>query len=336
MGPEGIFVEQQGIGIYEDKKNGKIYTLVNDTACAIHEVLLPQFHSFSSGKVRLNEEIAKMAIPWDPDGVDPLNRPTYWAVRNGAKNHAPVQVDGGAGGREGYFDNRNEPSRLGSMNLLLDGSGIGEVRAVYDDKKLYLHYALRMPTPFANAGTELPLCPFTSGAYVDVSIAPDWKEPQRSDVRTGDVRILLTRVAVGEGNVEDFAIAYYPKLRNGQKKEPQIIRSPAAEITFDRIGALSGLQVAWQDDGFDGNRQWYQMNVEVGIPLAEIGITGDPADRTIGFNVSVGVANKQGTQRERAVHWGGSSEGVVVDRPGSARLSPALWGTLHFAPLKHD
>ena len=335
MGPDGIFVEQQGIGIYEDKKAGKVYTLVNDTACAVHEVLLPKFTSISGGKVRLSAEVADKAIPWDPDGVDPLNRPTYWAVRNGAKGHWPVKVDGGLDGREGYVDNRNDASRLGSMNLLLDGASIGEVRAVYDENNLYLHYMLRLPTPFANAGTELPLCPFTSGAYVDMRIAPNWDQPQRNDVLPGDCRILLTRVSAGDGKVEDFAVGYWSKLQEG-KKEPQIIRSPAAEISFDRIGPVSGLQVAWKDDGFDENRKFYRMNVEVGIPLKEIGITGNPADRAIGFDVSVGVANAQGTQRERAAHWAGSSEGVVVDRPGSARLVPATWGTLRFAPLKTD
>jgi len=333
MGPDGIFVELQGMGIHEDKKTGKVYTLVNDTACAVHEVLLPKFRSFDAGKVALTTEVANQAIPWDPDGVDPLNRPTYWAIRNGIKDHTPVKVDGEADGREGYFDNRNDASRLGSMNLLLDGSGMGEVRAVYDDKFLYLHYALRMPTPFANAGTELPLCPFTSGAYIDICIAPDWSTPQRSDVRPGDLRILLTRVAAGDGKIEDFTVGYWPKLREGNK-EPQLIRSPAAEITFDRIGPVPGLLVAWKDEGFDENRNVYQVNVEVGIPLTVIGITSDLTNRTIGFDVSVGIANAQGTQRERAAHWAGNSEGVVVDRPGSARLTPSLWGTLRFAPIK--
>ena len=335
MGPDGIFVELQRMKTYEDKRTGKVYTFVNDTACAIHEVLLPRFRSLNAGKVRLTAEIAEKAIPWDPDGIDPLHRPVYWAVRNGTKNHMPIKMDGSADGREGYYDNRNDASRLGSMNTLLDGTGIGEVRAVYDDKNLYLHYSLRTPTPFANAGTELPLCPFTSGAYVDVRIAPNWDKPQRNEVLPGDFRILLTRVPTGEGKIEDFAVGYWQKLRSGTR-EPQTIRSPAAEITFDRIGPVPGLQVAWKEERFDENNKVYRIEVEVGIPLTELGITGDPANRSIGFDVSVGIANAQGTQRERAAHWAGSSEGVVVDRPGSARLSPSLWGTLHFAPFQSN
>jgi len=44
------------------------------------------------------------------------------------------------------------------------------------------------------------------------------------------------------------------------------------------------------------------------------------------------VANQSGDRRERAMHWAGLSEGVVVDRPGSAELLPRTWGTLNFAP----
>ncbi|MCY2995973.1 MAG: hypothetical protein NTY19_50200 [Planctomycetota bacterium] len=61
-------------------------------------------------------------------------------------------------------------------------------------------------------------------------------------------------------------------------------------------------------------------------------INGDPAGRSVGFDISVAVANQSGDRRERAMHWAGLSEGVVVDRPGSAELVPRTWGTLNFAP----
>ena len=46
----------------------------------------------------------------------------------------------------------------------------------------------------------------------------------------------------------------------------------------------------------------------------------------------IGVANEAGDRRDRAAHWGGLSEAVVVDRPGSAVLLPGTWGTLTFGP----
>jgi hypothetical protein len=74
----------------------------------------------------------------------------------------------------------------------------------------------------------------------------------------------------------------------------------------------------------------HRTSLEVHVPLASLGIKGDPAGRSIGFDASVAVANEGGDRRERAMHWAGLSEGVVVDRPGSAMLLPRTWGTLTF------
>ncbi len=74
-----------------------------------------------------------------------------------------------------------------------------------------------------------------------------------------------------------------------------------------------------------------RYTVEVVIPLASLGLS-NPIGKTVGFDLSVGVSNEAGDRRERSAHWAGLSEGVVVDRPGSARLLPATWGTLRFAP----
>ncbi len=71
--------------------------------------------------------------------------------------------------------------------------------------------------------------------------------------------------------------------------------------------------------------------VQVAVPLASLGLA-NPAGRRIGFDASIAVANAAGDRRERAGHWAGQSEGVVVDRPGSARLLPGTWGTLRFVP----
>ena len=65
-----------------------------------------------------------------------------------------------------------------------------------------------------------------------------------------------------------------------------------------------------------------------GNALSALAPTG--ANRSIGVDSSVAVAHEGGDRRERAMHWAGLSEGVVVDRPGSAVLLPRTWGTLTF------
>jgi hypothetical protein len=326
MDDTGIYVELMGNRIHEE--NGKLYTLVNDTSCAVHEVDLPAFIPLAATSVRLSREEAASAKPWDPDGPDPSFRPTFTVMRRDEPRHWPMKLDGEADGREGWFDGRT------SLMILLDGQRLADVRALYDEQNLYLHYDIFTPTPFANVGTELPLCPFVSGAYVDFCVAPDWRRPQREKPQAGDARIILARVAGGgtDGNSGgNFAQGYWPVLP-GVATGPTVIRSPAAETKFDRIGPVEGLQMMWKDHGVDGRSHLHRTKLEVYVPLAALGINGDPAGRSVGFDISVAVANQSGDRRERAMHWAGLSEGVVVDRPGSAELLPRTWGTLNFAP----
>ena len=326
MDDTGIYVELMGNRIHEE--NGKLYTLVNDTGCAVHEVDLPAFIPLAATSVRLSRDEAASAKPWDPDGPDPSFRPTFTVMRRDEPRHWPMKLDGEADGREGWFDGRT------SLMILLDGQRLADVRALYDEHNLYLHYDIFTPTPFANVGTELPLCPFVSGAYVDFCVGPDWRRPQREKPQAGDARIILARVAGARADGTsggNFAQGYWPVLP-GADSRPTVIRSPAAETKFDRIGPVEGLQMMWKDHGVDGRSHLHRTKLEVYVPLAALGINGDPAGRSVGFDISVAVANQSGDRRERAMHWAGLSEGVVVDRPGSAELLPRTWGTLNFAP----
>ena len=90
--------------------------------------------------------------------------------------------------------------------------------------------------------------------------------------------------------------------------------------------------MAYRIGGKDARTGLTQYNVEVAVPLESLGLT-KPAGKTIGFDVSVGIANEPGDRRERAAHWAGLSEAFVVDRPGSTRLLPETWGTLIFVPF---
>jgi hypothetical protein len=201
------------------------------------------------------------------------------------------------------------------------------VRAMYDAKNLYLGYQVQAPHGPLNSGSELPYSPFVSGAYVDFHIGQDWSGP-REDVRAGDVRVLMTQVKEG-GLLKDFHRGYWQKKPGGA--HPQTITSPAAQVHFDDIAEVPGLQVAWKTGSKDEKTGRVSYTVELVAPLDSLGLS-NPTGKRVGFDLSVAVANEAGDRRERAAHWAGLSEGVVVDRPGSARLLPGTWGTLHFAP----
>jgi len=328
MDDQGIYVEMMGNGIHE--ADGRLYTLVNDTGCAVHEVTVPVFTPISAGRIRLSKEDAARAKPWDPDGVSPTEKPSITASPAPAANtpgtHS-VKVDGELDGREGWGGvngDRNQP-----LLVLLDGQSLATVNVMYDAEHLYLGYRVHHPAGAANSGSELPYSPFVSGAYVDFSIAPDWSTPQRREVREGDVRVVLARVSNGAAAESDFQQGFWQKRKGGTNA--QTIASPAAKIHFDQISTVPGLRVAYKvNPRKDEKTGDISYTVEVAVPLLSLGLK-DVAGKTLGFDVSVGTANAAGDTRERAAHWAGLSEGRVVDRPGSAELLPHTWGSITFA-----
>ena len=325
-----LYGEVQSTLVFTHPQTGKIYHVGDGGESRVHELILPVIQRLDSTFVTLSPEQAKAAQPWDPDGVTPTDRPTgtVWPAPGNAAGTYQVKVNGDLDGREGWFGLNGD--RHPPLQILLDGQGIGEVRAMYDSKNLYLGYRVWHSAGPINSGSELPYAPFVSGAYVDFSIAPDWSEPQRHEVRNGDVRVILAKVS--NGGLEEagvFQQGFWQKLAGGTNS--QTIASPAAKIHFDQIRPVPGLQVAYKvnKDSKTGNSREYI--VEVAVPLASLGLS-NVAGKTIGFDASVGLANPEGNQRERAAHWAGLSESRVVDRPGSAELLPRTWGTLTFAP----
>jgi hypothetical protein len=321
MDDQSIYCEIQGSSIYHDPRTGKAYSLVVDTGTTFHEVVLPKVARLAGEPVTVSVPQAARARPWDPDGVAPTQRPTceaYFAVR-------PPKIEGELEAQWWRLpDGRPRPEML----VLLDGQRLGSVRAMYDEKNLYLAYVIRDAVGPENSGSELPYCPFVSGAYVDFCVAPDWAAPQRETVREGDLRVVLARVHGAEGE-QDFQQGFWQRKSGGDN--PQTIASPAASVHFDQIRPVPGLKMAYHVGRKDERTGLLSYEVQVAVPLASLGLM-EPSGWRVGFDASIAVANAAGDRRERAGHWAGQSEGVVVDRPGSARLLPDTWGTLHFVP----
>lgn len=314
-----LYGEIQATTVFTDPKTGEIYSIANDTGAHIHEVILPRLTPVSAGTITLSAGQAAQALSWDPDGMAPTEKPTYQAYMT----TRPMKIDGDFGD---WWLGDNKP-QIPNALVLLDGQRLADVRATYDTQNLYLAYSVSAANGVANSGSELPISPFVSGAYVDFSIAPDWNGP-RPDVREGDVRVLLARVHEG-GAAKDFQRGFWQKKAGGIN--PQTITSPAATVRFDQIAEVPGLQMAYKVGVTDAKTGRTSYDVEVAVPLASLGLQ-NPTGKTVGFDASVAIANAEGNRRERAAHWAGLSEAVVVDRPGSARLLPDTWGTLQFLP----
>ncbi len=321
---ETLYGEIQATIVYTEPTSSKIYSIANDTGAHIHEIILPRLTAIGAGTVTLTAAEVSTVQLWDPDGVAPTDKPNYRVPRR--KSPRPVKVDGVLDDREGWND-RADGGKSPAALVLLDGRRLAEVRLMYDEQNLYLAYEVSAPNGPLNSGSELPYAPFVSGAYVDFSLGPNWSGP-RQEVREGDLRVVLARVKDGLAQ-KDFQHGFWQKKAGGANS--RTISSPAASVSFDDIGEVPGLQMAYKLGEKDPKTGLTSYTVEASIPLASLGLR-DLAGKTIGFDASVGVANDAGDRRERAAHWAGLSEAFVVDRPGSTRLLPDTWGTLTFAP----
>jgi hypothetical protein len=320
---QALYGEIQATEIYTDPTTGKIYSIANDTGAFIHEVSLPKLTPVTGQVVTLTAEQAAQVKPWDPDGPGPGERPRYDVAFT---PKAPA-IDGNLFTNGDPWFHLPSGVNVREMTVLLDGKRIAGVRALYDRENLYLAYDVRAPHGPINSGSELPFAPFVSGAYVDFDLGTHWSGTRRQ-TQAGDLRVILAQVRAGSG-IKAFQQAFWPVKENGQR--PRTIQSPAAQVHFDDIGELPGLKMAYKVDKPDTKEGIVPYSVEVSVPLASLGLN-EPAGKTVGFDASVGVANAAGDRRERAAHWGGLSEGVVVDRPGSAALLPETWGSLTFLP----
>lgn len=317
-----MYVEMQGAHVF--RHLDRTWLVANDCGVSVFEVRMPKRQPVAAGSVSVTAAQAAQARPWDPDGVTPGRKPVLEAHYLPAlAPQMAMKIDGDLDGREGWWGASS--IKVEESLVLLDGERLASVRALHDDRNLYLSWRVRAANGPANAGTELPLCPFVSGAYLDARFAPDWAQPQRSEVREGDVRIIMAQIKGGDGKPLPFQRGYWEKKAGGSGAET--ITSPAASVRMEQIAEIPGLQVAWKLGNTDQQSGKVEYTVEAAIPLAAIGLQGAKGHR-IGFDTSVGVANAAGDRRERAGHWGGLSEAAVVDRPGSHRLLPENWGTL--------
>jgi len=165
----------------------------------------------------------------------------------------------------------------------------------------------------------MPLCPFTSGNYIDFCIGREWATPDRQQNANGDVRVIMARIT-GDTAPRDYQTAYYP-VRKDYAWHPETIVSPAVERHFDDIGPMPGLVWAYQI-----KPSGYTAEVSLSMhDLRTLGIrTSNPSDLMspsvlLTMRVPFGAPPPTGpVSRSR---W---------SSPGSAALLPAAWGTLVF------
>ncbi len=192
-----------------------------------------------------------------------------------------------------------------------------EVRAAYDDDKLYFHYKVEAPHGLVN-GQVNPNIIFRGGNCLDIQIATDQNaDPKRKKPVSGDLRLLVTRK-----DNKPFAMLYRPKVKDF-KGEQTVLFSPTGEEPFDDISEVDvDLEYEKTSTGFTAT---------VTVPLATLGFLPKSGDTVrMDFGYIFGNATGSRTAARAYLHNNSFSANVVDDIPNESRLEPGDWGEATF------
>ena len=190
-------------------------------------------------------------------------------------------------------------------------------RVAWDDTHLYLCYEANARGPFKNTGTQWDRL-FKTGACVDLQLSTNPAAPaDRQAPVAGDLRLLLT-VAQGA----PAAVLYQPVFPGAKAGEAWQVTSPVAELSFDRVTRVPGVQLA----AGETDRGWC---VEASVPLAALGLKPVPGLR-LKMDWGILTTGRDGNEVLRRLYWSNKATTITADAPSEARLHPDLWGHLRF------
>jgi len=211
--------------------------------------------------------------------------------------------------------NKSGLATAAAISRAFDGERNFSVRAAYDEKNLYLSYAVSSPSDLVNAQPD-PNILFKGGNCLDIQLATDpTADPQRKTPAPGDLRILVTRK---DGN--PCVVIYRPKVK-GFTGKPIVLTSPTGQESFDTIEVSKEIGLEYQKTpaGFTAT---------VIIPQAAVGLALKPG-QLLTLDVGYLYGNATGNQTAGRSYWVNNSfsANVTYDVPNESRLEPAEWGT---------
>jgi hypothetical protein len=188
----------------------------------------------------------------------------------------------------------------------------GLARLAYSGTHLYAHFDIKDTTPWLNRGKEWDKL-FKTGDAVDIQLRT--KASESPKVVDGDLRIV---VAPFQG--KPVAVLMRPLDGAAPANLKKAYNSPVTTKVFDRVEILKDAQihVTTREDGY---------SVEIGVPLAAIGLTLKPGD-TLAGDLGFIVSDKTGTFNIARVYWSDKHANLVNDLPHESWLAPRAWGTL--------
>ena len=193
------------------------------------------------------------------------------------------------------------------------------VRAAWDERNLYLYYAVRDDSPWVNRGKDWTLL-FKTGDSVDLQIGADaTADPARKGPVPGDARLLIAPFEGGS-----IAVLYRHRVPGA--KDPTAFTSPWRSEVVDEVRRLDEAKVAVV-------KHEAEYRVEVAVPLEALGLK-DPAGKTLRADFGVIHGDPSGVINMLRSYWANQATGLVNDTPGEIMLTPNLWGRVTFGGEK--
>jgi hypothetical protein len=205
----------------------------------------------------------------------------------------------------------------GQQVLAYKKSDEAAVRTAFakDGAMLYVGWDVRDATPWINGAADISQM-YASGDTVDLQLGTAASaDPGREGVVAGDLRLSI-------GNFKGSPTAVLYRFVSAEKK----VR------TFSS-GVIQGWQVDWVDVLASAKiavkvNPGHGYVVEVAVPLADLGLTGDGA--TIRGDVGVTHGDPAGTRTRLRTYWSNQQTGLVDDVVFELKPTPAAWGTITF------
>jgi hypothetical protein len=200
-----------------------------------------------------------------------------------------------------------------ARELHRNGERLATVELSYDDKRLYVRYAVEQPVPFRNGADALATA-FKGGDGVALRLGPSGRREQPV---LGDVRLLATKI---QGKPVLIA---YKAITKGTKKAERYFTPAAGEAVFEYVGEVPGAELSIKQSNagyvaeFSVPLSFFEFPWKQGTSIAaeaEVLVAGQ------------GARGLQAMSRNYLFSPMNSQTSMVDDVVTEARLYPQFWG----------
>lgn len=302
------------------REDGRYYVVAGHLHVSVAEVIgLDQVKRYR-GEFEVTGEDLRRSLEWE---VQREREAVKTRVRT-LRCHPlaePIRIDGDLSDfRRAAVAELNTELEIAQRGLPYRAS----LAVTFDDKYLYLGYAVNGLGPLKNSGREWDKL-FKTGACVDLHLGLDPEaDPDRKQPVEGDLRLLLSVM-----DEKPVAVLYRPVAADAADANAWEVVSPVFRLKFDQVKRLEDVYLAWKQTGEEGQSVSYTL--EAAVPLKSLGLVIRP-NLLVKMDWGILAADDAGTRVVRRLYWSNQATAMLQDAPTEARLTPDLWGYLRFAP----